>query len=120
MSAKINGTNFLIGITSWGVNCADGFPGVYTRVTSYFDWIDSSLGPKPTKLKVKVNRRLNQLGKPAKLTGKNLAGVTAILVNGLEVEITTRSDRSITFILNEAYDGESVIAFQAHRTSRVN
>ena len=31
----------LIGIISWGVPCSMGYPDVYTRITSYHDWIDS-------------------------------------------------------------------------------
>ena len=32
--------NFLVGITSWSDECAkDGYPGVYTEVTFFLNWI---------------------------------------------------------------------------------
>lgn len=31
-----------IGIVSWGMPCAVGFPDVFTRVSSYADWINSN------------------------------------------------------------------------------
>ncbi|VDL60601.1 unnamed protein product [Hymenolepis diminuta] len=35
----IDGLYILVGIISFGVNCASGYPGIYTRVSSYLDWI---------------------------------------------------------------------------------
>jgi len=44
--------NKLIGIVSWGEGCAkDGFPGIYTKVQNYANWIKSYLPPKVTPIK---------------------------------------------------------------------
>lgn len=34
-----DGTFTVIGIVSWGIGCASGYPGVYARVSYYQDWI---------------------------------------------------------------------------------
>lgn len=36
----------LIGIVSWGVPCAIGYPDVFTRVGPFLSWIDGNVGAK--------------------------------------------------------------------------
>jgi secreted trypsin-like serine protease len=37
--------NYLVGLTSFGFGCGTSFPSIYTRVSSYIDWIEEKVWP---------------------------------------------------------------------------
>lgn len=44
-AATINGTKYLIGVVSWGNECAlQGYPGIYSNVSYVRSWIKSTAG----------------------------------------------------------------------------
>lgn len=36
--------DYVVGIASWVIPCAQGYPDVYARVSSHFDWIVGEVG----------------------------------------------------------------------------
>jgi secreted trypsin-like serine protease len=43
----VNSTSYyeIIGVTSFGKFCATGTPGVYTRISSYLQWLENIVWP---------------------------------------------------------------------------
>lgn len=38
---RINDTFYITGVVSFGISCSTSLPGIYTRVSSYIDWIEN-------------------------------------------------------------------------------
>ncbi|XP_037049525.1 serine protease snake-like [Bradysia coprophila] len=66
-------TYYVFGITSFGRSCATGVPGVYTRITSYLDWIESIVWPTDTMGANDIElRRIISCSEEQKLCLKNI------------------------------------------------
>ena len=43
MTCKVDDTWYVVGVASFGVVFCQGVPMVYTRVSSYVDWVDDTM-----------------------------------------------------------------------------
>ena len=43
MSCLVDGSWYVAGLTSWGVTTCNTLPGVYTRTSKYWEWIDINM-----------------------------------------------------------------------------
>jgi len=45
LACEVGGVSVIMGVTSWGQGCGrNDFPGVYTRVATYVEWIHGVIG----------------------------------------------------------------------------
>lgn len=61
LAISVSGTNYLAGITSWGVGCAWTSPGVYTKVSTYASWIDLYVPAPPANFTLSPNPSISGL-----------------------------------------------------------
>lgn len=78
----IEGGNYrLVGLTSWGNACGlANYPGIYTRLTSYLDWIESET--TQTLAFANFTPRSGAPGATVAILGEALDTVTAVSFNG--------------------------------------
>jgi secreted trypsin-like serine protease len=92
---------FLAGVTSWGNGCAElGYPGIYSRVTTYLSWIDTYVVfPAPRFSSVRPSR--GSIGETVSISGTDLTLVESVFFGNVEADFTTVSARQITVVVPE-------------------
>ena len=80
----------LVGLTSWGNACglAD-YPGIYTRLTTYLDWIAEESGAVLSV--ANFTPRSGAPGSTVAILGTMLDTVTSVTFNGTEADFTIES-----------------------------
>lgn len=96
LAMQVDGRWVLQGITSFGIDCAlSPFPGVYTEVFQYLNWINSYLVTKPSISSVSPTG--GSPGETIQIIGKGFIGTNSVNLSGIEADFTVISDTQIDF-----------------------
>ena len=86
------------GITSFGEGCAqDPYPGVYTEVFQYVEWITQELLTKP--LIKSISPSAAAIGASVVISGSGFTGTNSVRLGTIEADFTVNSDLSISFVV---------------------
>ena len=86
------------GITSFGEGCAqDPYPGVYTEVFQYVEWITQELLTKP--LIKSISPSAAAIGASVVISGSGFTGTNSVRLGTIEADFNVNSDLSISFVV---------------------
>lgn len=107
----------LHGITSFGVECAvSPFPGVYTEVYDYKEWINSEIYEMPVV--EAMEPEMTVAGSTVTLNGYGFTGTTSVVIDSISTKFTVWSDSDLSFsVPRNANTGEVIVSNPGHSVS---